>query len=816
MSNRVALIENIKTSCATLELQCDCISSGPIDAQIAIVSDYPGQTEKKTGLPFSGASGKLLWRLLNAKGYTRTSVYTTNIIKRQIDREDEKVTPKELELWTSILEVELSLLPNLKYLLILGSNPLKGLLKLDNVSNWRGSVIPWKQTSCFISNNPAFVGKKNYETGEIEDPLREVVFKFDIGKFDQLVKGKYEPVHVDYHVCKTLHEVETALNYCCDKVVSLDIEHLQHETACIGLSVDDNEGYVIPFFVPGENLWTAQEEDTLRLMLAGFLATTPVIGQNFSTDIEWLWFKDRLRIGMPVGDTLLAHHLLYPTLPHSLAFLTSQYTWHPYYKDEGKDWRGQGGIEQFWQYNARDTVLTRRIHRDLIGELTRAGLLDLYNNHVMRILPHLCEATVLGVKIDAEEKARLEVLYTEQFNEKKAALVTYVESRYPPEAGAANFNPASPAQVSELLYKKLLVPSRTDSTNATHLKKLLSLKTVSDEAKEIISKLLVLRKDAKFLSTYARTPIDDDIRFRTHYSQFGTQTAPGRLSSRANQWNTASNIQNQPAQSRTMFCADEGYCFVYIDLAQAEARYVGWDANIKTWIEEFERARLGEDIDCHRSLASRIFNVDYVNVPTKDYEDDGTYTIRYLGKRARHGLNYRMSPVRFAESTGVKLSMANTVFNAYHKETPELRRWWTRLETEVRQSKAKLGYGVLYNSLGRRLCILEALTDETLKSIVAFRPQSTIGDWLQRVWYLCHEDKRWPIEQARILINVHDCLIALCKHEVMLDVAGLLVEHAQMPIDVNGRPMIIPADCKVSMVDEQGTHRWSHLKGLKL
>ena len=74
----------------------------------------------------------------------------------------------------------------------------------------------------------------------------------------------------------------------------------------------------------------------------------------------------------------------------------------------------------------------------------------------------------------------------------------------------------------------------------------------------------------------------------------------------------------------------------------------------------------------------------------------------------------------------------------------------------------------------------------------------------------------WPRDQARILINVHDCLIALCKHEVKHLVAKLLVEHAQEPIDVNGRPMIIPADCKVSFADDGSIHRWSNLKGLTL
>jgi hypothetical protein len=40
------------------------------------------------------------------------------------------------------------------------------------------------------------------------------------------------------------------------------------------------------------------------------------------------------------------------------------------------------------------------------------------------------------------------------------------------------------------------------------------------------------------------------------------------------------NLQNQPSRAHAMFVADEGYTFVYADGSQAEARYVGWDAEI--------------------------------------------------------------------------------------------------------------------------------------------------------------------------------------------------------------------------------------------
>jgi hypothetical protein len=247
--------------------------------------------------------------------------------------------------------------------------------------------------------------------------------------------------------------------------------------------------------------------------------------------------------------------------------------------------------------------------------------------------------------------------------------------------------------------------------------------------------------------------------------------------------------------------------YLYFDLSQAEARVVGWLANIETWIEQFEKARFDGLFDCHRALAADMFGIPYDDVPTADREGDGTPTLRFIAKRCRHGLNYRMAADRLAETTGLLLPRAREAYNLYHHASPELRQWWGTLEDEVRKTRQ------LVSPKGRVLRVMERLTDEALESIVAFKPQSTIGDHVCEVIYKSHDDEMWP-RRARMALNIHDALIALVHRDDVMNAALVMKKHAEAPIMVNGKPLIIPAEFALS-VPEDGFHRWSSLKKVK-
>ncbi len=55
--------------------------SGKTNADLMFVGEAPGADEDRQGLPFVGAAGQLLTRMIEAMGLTREDVYIANIIK---------------------------------------------------------------------------------------------------------------------------------------------------------------------------------------------------------------------------------------------------------------------------------------------------------------------------------------------------------------------------------------------------------------------------------------------------------------------------------------------------------------------------------------------------------------------------------------------------------------------------------------------------------------------------------------------------------------------------------------------------------------
>jgi DNA polymerase I-like protein with 3'-5' exonuclease and polymerase domains len=426
----------------------------------------------------------------------------------------------------------------------------------------------------------------------------------------------------------------------------------------------------------------------------------------------------------------------------------------------------------------------------------------------MRLQPHLVRMTVGGMKVDTELKERI----AGELREEVARLIVDFHNAVQLATGDADYRPSprSPAQLRELFFGRLKLVGRGISVDATNRKRMLDHHKTDERSKNVIRVIDKFKKEDKFLGTYAEMTIDDDERIRCDWKQYGTVNAPGRLSSSSVMWGSGTNLQNQPQRAYAMFIADPGYELFYFDLSQAEARYVGWEANIPKWKEQFERARLNPGAyDCHRALAAEMWGIPYDDVPSKDRDADGNVTKRFTAKRCRHGLNYRMGPDRLAETTGLPLNEAHSAYNIYHRITPELRKWWSELEQEVKRTK------MLFNAFGRRLFVLERIDENSLESIVAFKPQSSIGDKVSSVIYLSESDDNWP-RHARILLNVHDALVGIARKDVTKTALSICKRYAEAPIMVRGEPLIIPADCKISVAGEDGVHRWSTLKEVHL
>jgi uracil-DNA glycosylase family 4 len=782
-------------------LKVDCPPDGAFHSEIAIVAEAPGEREVQTRVP--------LWTILRKYDIDRRKVYVTNVVKKQLSLSASRhnnarnpISNSELSHWQSLLEWELSLLPNLKYILVLGSTALRSLTRENKITDWRGSVLPTRirDRKCTVvaTYNPAAV---------LREPKWEVTFRFDIGKFNRVITGKYQPHPVEAHYDPSPTE---AIEWC-DKMqdeklpVSFDIETISRETACVGFANNNHVGYCINLRGQTSNRFTPDEERLVRRRIQSLFADTGVsfVAQNGSFDSYWLWYKDRIKVHAVWFDTLLAHHTLYPQLPHNLGFLTSQYTTHPFYKDEGKTWREGGNIAQFWEYNVKDCCITRAVQMRELEELQAQKLDEFFFNHVMRLQPHLVRMTVLGIKCDLALKGKISDALVEDVANMKAEFVR--NTQIATNMDDLDINPNSSKQLQDLFFRHLKLVGRGVSTDKANRERMMAHPRTTPEAHAVLQSLGTFKKEHKFLTTYALMEVDKDGRCRSEYKQFGTQKAPGRLSSASNMWNTGTNLQNQPKRAYPMFIADEGKEFTYFDLSQAEARVVARIANVQTLRENFDRADSEQGYDVHRANASRIFKVPYDDVPKADRDADGEPTKRFLGKRCVHGLNYRMGADKLAEVCGIPIRQAESAWHAYHRAFPEIRVWWEAVETEVRKS------GQLFTSLGRRMFIMERLTPESMESIVAFEPQSTIGDFVSSIIYKLHDDPEWP-DTARVMLNIHDALIAQHDPQDHPVVARLMKKHAEAPLLIHEEPLVIPIELKRSVPDAVGIHRWSTLE----
>ncbi len=125
------------------------IGAGDLYADIMFIGEAPGENEAKTGMPFCGASGRVLDELLRSIDLEREDVYISNVVK---DRPPGNRDPQkdEIELYTPFLERQIEIIQP-KVFATLGRFSMDFILKLfdseqagGKITQLAGEVIPVK------------------------------------------------------------------------------------------------------------------------------------------------------------------------------------------------------------------------------------------------------------------------------------------------------------------------------------------------------------------------------------------------------------------------------------------------------------------------------------------------------------------------------------------------------------------------------------------------------------------------------------------------------------------------------------------------
>ena len=114
-----------------------CFSDGNAGARLMIIGEAPGRDEDRLGMPFVGAMGQFLDRMLASIGLDRSGVYLTNFLPWRPPG-NRSATSEETDMLLPFLYRHIQL-ANPELVLILGGTPAKTVLQSgENILKLRG------------------------------------------------------------------------------------------------------------------------------------------------------------------------------------------------------------------------------------------------------------------------------------------------------------------------------------------------------------------------------------------------------------------------------------------------------------------------------------------------------------------------------------------------------------------------------------------------------------------------------------------------------------------------------------------------------
>ena len=506
-------------------------------------------------------------------------------------------------------------------------------------------------------------GKKSARSVQIEGDLFAVnpTEDMEVQKKTNL-RGLNSVAHT-YKLVENEEEMRAlSQKFLSAKTLSLDTETtgtdaMTAELVGLSFAVEEFEAYYIP--VPPEREEAQKIVDIFKPAYEN--PSSLKTGQNIKYDMLVL-----ARYGVDIKgkmfDTMVAHYVLQPELPHNMDALAEQYLGYSTIKIE--ELIGQKGKKQknmrdlppgdVYEYACEDADVTLRLKNALHDELVRNDAIQLFEEVEMPLVRVLAAMELTGVRIDTETLRETSELFTLRMNKLEEEVFALA---------GESFNLSSPKQVGEILFDKLKIDERAKRTKTGQY---VTSEEVLEKLRprhEIVDRILNYRGLKKLTSTYVDSlpTLINPSTGKIHTSFNQTVTSTGRLSS------SNPNLQNIPVRGddgkeiRKAFIPEPGCTFFSADYSQIELRIMAHLSGDKHMIEAFLE---GDDI--HASTAAKIYHKPIGDV-TRDE--------RRKAKTANFGIIYGISVFGLAERLNVPRSEARELIDGYFATYPRVREY---------------------------------------------------------------------------------------------------------------------------------------------
>ncbi len=317
--------------------------------------------------------------------------------------------------------------------------------------------------------------------------------------------------------------------------------------------------------------------------------------------------------------------------------------------------------------------ITGRLATALRREVEEAGLLRLYEEIDLPLVPVLARMEQAGVKIDRKALAEMSSRLEGEIDAKAKEIY---------ESAGCEFNISSPRQLGDVLFNQLNLPKPVKYGKGKTISTAVDVLENLSESHDVPRLVLEYRQLTKLKSTYvdALPALLNPLSGRLHTTLGQTGTATGRLSS-ANP-----NLQNIPIRTelgreiRAAFTAEPGHVLLAADYSQIELRLLAHFSKDPLLVEAYRR---GDDI--HTLTASQVFGVPPLMV-TPDH--------RRQAKVVNFGIVYGLSAFGLSQNLGIEPAEAKQFISAYFEKYKGVRAFIDRtLEEARREQKVRTLFG---------------------------------------------------------------------------------------------------------------------------
>ncbi|WDF76406.1 DNA polymerase I [Mucilaginibacter sp. KACC 22773] len=493
------------------------------------------------------------------------------------------------------------------------------------------------------------------------------------------------------------------------------------------------------------------------------------IGQNIKFDILMLkWYN--VQVKGQLFDTMMAHYIIDPDTRHGMDVLSENYLGYKPVSITsliGPKGKNQGSmrdveIEKIKEYAAEDADITLQLKSVFEPKLKEVESEKLIHEIEHPLIYVLADIEFEGVKIDHFTLG--------EFSKELETDISKLEKTVYEKAGV-RFNIASPKQLGEVLFEKLMLDPKAKKTKTGQYQTgedvLLSLAAKSD----IVRDILDFRQLQKLKSTYvdALPTMVNPKTGRVHTSYNQAVAATGRLSS------VNPNLQNIPIRTergrevrKAFIPRNAGHSIVSADYSQIELRIIAEISKDPNMMQAFV-----DNLDIHTATAANVYGVGL---------DQVTGEQRRNAKAVNFGIIYGQSAFGLSQSLGIPRKEAADIIEQYFAQFPGIKQYMSDTMNFAREN------GYVCTLMGRRRYLRDINSANATVRGFAERNainapiQGSAADMIKIAMINIHREFKAQKLDARMTMQVHDELVFDVPHDEIEIVKPIIMHNMKTAI----------------------------------